>query len=335
MEIRPNTVGAVVVTYNRRHLLEKVLDSLLAQTRLVDHIYVVDNASTDGTADYLSNLTLTKLSVKRLPTNTGGAGGFSTGMKWAYDEGHEWIWLLDDDVLPAVDCLEKLLAHRTTASRSRDSIGGVDSGSVAAPRAVIIPLRLNGRGQVAECAVQSLNLGDPFVRTFKSKSLCVLYQDPSSVPATIPVADFAFEGPLIHRKVPEQIGFPRPEFFILCDDTEYALRMQRVGFDYPICVSDAHLFRIGDEPSLDSDSGPSWRQYYFWRNTLIIQNEYAMNLIMAYRPYLFFALSTAKLFARGRLSVTEAVMRWRAFSDSIARTFPRPYLPLSGQPTLL
>ena len=334
MDIKLNSVGAVVVTYNRHHLLKQVLHSLLAQTRPVDHIYVVDNASTDGTAEYLSALNTPQISFERMTTNTGGAGGFSYGMKWAFDEGHEWIWLMDDDVLPAVDCLERLLAHSATASRVNDGTYGSEQRGSVTPPAVMIPLRLNPQGQVAECAVQKINLSDPFMRAFKSKSLCVLYRDPSSVPPTIPVADFAFEGPLFHRRVPEQIGFPREEFFILCDDTEYALRMQRFGFDVPVCVSAARSLRTGDDPLSEDDAGPSWRLYYFWRNTLIVQNEYAMNWIMAYRPYLFFVFSVAKLFARGQLSVQEAVMRWRALSDSIVRTFPRPYLPLSREPRL-
>ncbi len=47
------SVAAVVVTYNRKVLLKECLDALLAQTRPLDSIIVVDNASTDGTRVFL------------------------------------------------------------------------------------------------------------------------------------------------------------------------------------------------------------------------------------------------------------------------------------------
>ncbi|TQM12871.1 glycosyltransferase involved in cell wall biosynthesis [Pseudoxanthomonas sp. 3HH-4] len=43
----------IIPTYNRRDLLPRAIDSVLAQTRRVDEIIVVDDGSTDGTADML------------------------------------------------------------------------------------------------------------------------------------------------------------------------------------------------------------------------------------------------------------------------------------------
>ena len=51
---RKNTICAVVVTYNRKKLLGECLDALLHQTRPLDSIIVIDNASTDGTYEYLN-----------------------------------------------------------------------------------------------------------------------------------------------------------------------------------------------------------------------------------------------------------------------------------------
>lgn len=44
-----NSVAAVVVTYNRLEELKKNIDMLQRQTRTLDAIYVIDNASTDDT----------------------------------------------------------------------------------------------------------------------------------------------------------------------------------------------------------------------------------------------------------------------------------------------
>jgi rhamnopyranosyl-N-acetylglucosaminyl-diphospho-decaprenol beta-1,3/1,4-galactofuranosyltransferase len=326
MDIRKNSVGAVVVTYNRRHLLERVIDSLSAQSRPVDHIYIVDNASTDGTEEYLSTLQVAKkISIQRMPTNTGGSGGFSHGMKWAFDEGHEWIWLMDDDLLPAVDCLDKLLGNVVNAAKCRHETNSPDREQCEPSAVAILPLRLNSSGEVVEWSAQKINLANPFVRAFRSDLVCYLYRQPSSCPPAIPVIDFTFEGPLFHRKVPERVGFPRADFFIYCDETEYALRMQRFGFQSPVCVSTAHALRMDHNPFFCETV--SWKHYYAWRNLLVVQHDYAENWVMALRPYAFFVGSTLKRLATRRLTLREAVMRSRALFDSIIRTFPRPYLP--------
>ncbi|MFY9636747.1 MAG: glycosyltransferase, partial [Cellulosimicrobium cellulans] len=91
-------VAAVVVTYNRVDKLGRVLDSILAQTRPVDRLIVIDNASTDSTPQLLSVYDDDpRVEIVRLDSNTGGAGGFSAGMERAYERGADWVWIMDDD----------------------------------------------------------------------------------------------------------------------------------------------------------------------------------------------------------------------------------------------
>ena len=134
------TVCAVVVTYNRKNLLIECLEAIRKQTRPVDAIYIIDNASTDGTPELLlekgyikelppTNLTgpwektfeiknLTdgkpiKLHYVRMHENTGGAGGFHEGVKRAYERKYDWLWLMDDDVEALRDGLEQMLEYKT------------------------------------------------------------------------------------------------------------------------------------------------------------------------------------------------------------------------------
>jgi rhamnopyranosyl-N-acetylglucosaminyl-diphospho-decaprenol beta-1,3/1,4-galactofuranosyltransferase len=88
------TVAAVVVTYNRSRLLLECLDALLRQTRPVDKIVLIDNASTDGTVEVLRSrgyLANPKIDYQRSEFNSGGAGGFHDGMKRAHELGFDWI----------------------------------------------------------------------------------------------------------------------------------------------------------------------------------------------------------------------------------------------------
>ena len=107
------SVAVVVVTFNRADLLAGMLDGLAAQTRRPDAVYVIDNASSDHTRQVLEHHHGgdLPLRVTHSPDNLGGAGGFHLGLRQAYLDGHDRIWLMDDDVVPAPDCLEVLLGR--------------------------------------------------------------------------------------------------------------------------------------------------------------------------------------------------------------------------------
>ena len=99
-----NRICTVVVTYNRLSLLKDAIDALKAQTEPSD-ILVVNNGSTDGTKEFLDEQT--ELLVIH-QENLGGAGGFYAGMKYAAENGYDFAWVMDDDVIPEVDALKFL-----------------------------------------------------------------------------------------------------------------------------------------------------------------------------------------------------------------------------------
>ena len=98
---------AIVVTFNRRDLLAECLQALAEQTLAVDEIIVVDNASTDGTAEMVRER-FPQVRLEALAENRGGAGGFHHGLGLAHELGHEWLWLMDDDTIPAPGALAAL-----------------------------------------------------------------------------------------------------------------------------------------------------------------------------------------------------------------------------------
>ena len=76
-------VTAIVVTYNRLPLLKQCLSALRAQTVQGFTVLLVDNASTDGTADYIKTLAMPGLVCRNPGENLGGAGGFAYGIRAA------------------------------------------------------------------------------------------------------------------------------------------------------------------------------------------------------------------------------------------------------------
>ncbi len=88
-------VSAIIPTYNRRELVQRAIDSVLAQTRAVDEILVVDDGSTDGTADALAARYGDRVTVMR-QANGGVSAARNAGMGAARGR---YFALLDSDDL--------------------------------------------------------------------------------------------------------------------------------------------------------------------------------------------------------------------------------------------
>jgi glycosyltransferase involved in cell wall biosynthesis len=103
---RPMRVLAYIHTFNDADVIERMIAAVLRQTRVVDEILVVDNASTDDT---LLQPCLQHATLVRHSQNLGTSGAICTGMHYALERGYDWIWIFDPDGLPGPDALEKLL----------------------------------------------------------------------------------------------------------------------------------------------------------------------------------------------------------------------------------
>ena len=124
---KPISIASVTVAYNGEKLLPRHLEALKRQSCKLDEIIVVNNASTDETAGLLSNH-YPEVTVLNLPENRGVGGGYATGIAYAaLQKKYNWVWLFDQDSVPASDGLERLL------SGLRDLGDGAESVAILAP----------------------------------------------------------------------------------------------------------------------------------------------------------------------------------------------------------
>ncbi|HEV1284899.1 MAG TPA: glycosyltransferase family 2 protein [Bryobacteraceae bacterium] len=97
------TVAAVIPHWNRRDLLESLFSSLGSQTRAFDEIILVDNGSTDDSAELAER----HATVIRLDKNLGFAAAVNRGIA---STNADWIAILNNDVTLAPDWLEQILS---------------------------------------------------------------------------------------------------------------------------------------------------------------------------------------------------------------------------------
>ena len=235
------SVCAIVVTYNRRELLAACLAALAAQERAVDEIVVVDNASTDGTAEWVRR-EHPEAELLALSENGGGAGGFHAGMAWARDRGHDWLWLMDDDTIPTPTALSELLAQP-----ERIAAAGLAEPYLLASRAVW-----------TDGSLHPMNAPAP------DRKRIDLVVDAAEL-ELLPLRSTTFVSALISRRAVEEYGLPHAHYFIWSDDIEYTARIlqRETGYFVPTSVVE-HRTKAAHTAVTEAGG----RFYYHARNTL-------------------------------------------------------------------
>ena len=294
------TVAVVVVTYNRADLLAGMLEGLAALERRPEAVIVVDNASSDHTPEVLAAATNPGLQVLRMDDNLGGAGGFHRGVATAYEQGFDRIWLMDDDVVPAPDCLTVLMAH---------------------DEACLMAVREDRSGALVEKAATEFDLRRPWAIRPKRAMVEDGYPSRDAMPPTVPLHNVAFEGFLVRREVVDRIGLPDPSYFIFYDDVDFALRARRAGYRI-LAVRDAVLVRQLDFDQQHDLAG--WKGYYMYRNLFTVHRRYGENAAVRAKPWLIAA--GVLLLSPVRGGRAEARNVWRALRDA-RRMPPAPEPP--------
>lgn len=199
------SVSVVLVSYNSRTWLERCMPSLYAQTTPPFEIILVDNASTDGSADWVST-NHPEVKLKRLDKLQSLASALNLGISFASGD---YYLLLNPDVVLDPNAIANLLA---SAQRDRNC------AAVAAKlRFIWAPKFLNGLGNYvgafswgADSALGHLDLGQ-FDAWDEAPSACF-------ATALIPAGAWKTVGAIDE-------GFP-----LYYEDTEWCYRARLFGF---------------------------------------------------------------------------------------------------------
>ena len=257
------TLVAVVVTHNRLSQLKITLTRLLSSpAHDLTAVIVMDNASNDGTADWLSTQNDPRLVVQRCAINRGGAGGFETGMRFAVAQfDPDWVLVMDDDARPDPGAVAAFWeADRSAAMAWSAAVYHPDGRICDMNRPTLNPFwhrgmvwrtltgMLQGKGRDGF----HLNAAD-----YASTAYC-------------PVDSGSFVGLFVSRSAIEAVGYPDGSLFIYGDDVLYSLSLRRSG--EKILFDPAIRFEHDFTTMTDADQRfrPLWKTYYHYRNLLMV-----------------------------------------------------------------
>ena len=213
-------VFAVVVTHRRTDDLAKSLDAVTTQTRMIDHLIVVDNGSDDRVRDLVAGqpVSTTYLGSRR---NLGGAGGFALGILHALALGADWVWLADDDGRPSdAGVLATLLAcaKRHGLAEVSPMVCDIDE-----PTRLAFPLR---RGVVWRRRVDELRDGGGDL---------------------LPGIASLFNGALFRADAFTAVGVPDLRLFVRGDEVEMHRRLVRSELAFGTCLDAVYLHPCGSD----------------------------------------------------------------------------------------
>ena len=272
-------IAVVLCTYNRLDCLKIALQKYEKQTVQPDFMVIVNNASSDGTREYLDIWKEKKASFKKIiihnEKNTGGSGGFSRGVEEALNLDCDYMFLADDDAYAEPQVLEEL-------HKADDYLNGKGANVAALCTAIY-----NGpdRELSHRCRIHQglFNVRFDWMpgKAYNGKAF--------------QIDIFTFVGACIKRSVAEKIGLPKTQYFIYYDDAEYCMRIRQHGDIY--CVPSSVMHH-----DIGSDRRSSWKDYYDTRNWI--------DLVKTYYPKRYVVGTAIKMYFK-RCSILAKIFRNR------------------------
>ena len=302
------TFAGVVVTYNRKEELLKNIHSVLKQEKRFDKFYIIDNCSTDGTYEYLKEqgiLNYDFIEFVSLDSNVGGAGGFYYGMKYAYENGFDFICLMDDDGRPICKDTFSVLFEKAKRFYKKNH-----------------KLMLNSLVVCDElCEKLSFGLG----RMVTAKEVRGSAQNGVITDLINP-----FIGTLISKELVKEIGYQNREFFIRGDEVDYQSRAAKAGACVATIVDSVYFHPSSEVVPLKWKGQivyvgicSPWKSYYLVRNYCYRVKRDLGNLA-AIKQFLFQIYATLKCNPEGKACIKMLV---KGFFDGMHGRLGNRVLP--------
>jgi len=298
------TVAVVIPTWNRRDDLLTCLESIEAMGYPQLHVIVVDNGSTDGTAEAV-RVNFPKAELIRSEENLGFAAGCNLGLRRVLQLTAEYVLLLNNDVIVASDMMERLVEAALTHPEV-----GLFGPSVWYHDE---PHRLWSAG-------------------YRCRPVTLSDQPPQGNPegAEPYFVDTLYGcGLLIRREVLETVGLLDERFFMYYEDKDLCLRARAAGWKLLMVPAARVWHKVSESTSGSNDLGTPFQKYHMARSSVVFFAKHTPRwlwpVIVPYR--LGSGLRTvARALRYGRPDIATAYVRGLWCGAQLLRTSRSPGL---------
>ena len=259
-------VVVVIVTFNRSEIIQKALNCIEAQTFKVSNIVIVDNNSTDNTIEIL--LERKKLNNKISIVMSSTNIGYGAGLALGMN------WTIDNNL--EVDYFWLMDDDITNIPETLDY------------------LIYN---------IKKYNFDALGLMGYKLGLGTKKYINPIEYTENI---DFMpIDHALFRIDTVKKIGFPSKDYFMMCEDYEYCLRIKKAGLKIGV-IANNHVNRLALGGGVKFSRSTCWRGYYHSRNHLLILKDYfsffrLISYIIVQFKYLIAALLAPDRYMRIKL----------------------------------
>ncbi len=202
-------VGVVILNHNGKQLAQACIQSVLQSPYPNKEIILVDNASTDGSVEFLRDR-FPNLIIIANPENLGVAGGRNSGFREAVRRGYDYILSLDNDA--SIDA--QLIDELVRVAESDAQIG------------ILGPKTYNQGSQTLQCAGGQITYTQNVCAERGAGEIDRGQYD--AIAAVDYVPGFGF---MARREVFERLNFVDEAFYGYGhEDTDFGVRARQLGY---------------------------------------------------------------------------------------------------------
>jgi GT2 family glycosyltransferase len=244
------SIGIVICNYNKKEYILSCIESVLESNTGDFDIYVVDNASSDGSVDAIREKYADKINILVNSENKGGSGGFNTGLRVVLEKNYSYIMCLDNDVLVdegAIKALYTFLENHKEVGMAGSMVYNMEENDY----------------------VQQFGLNIDFDK-FCLETLYENHIDDGTIPEILYCDAVATCSMMARTSVLRKIGIMPEANFIYWDDIEWGYLCNKSGYKVAACGMSKVLHAMG----ANKVSISTFPSYYMWRNWISFFMKY-------------------------------------------------------------
>ncbi|MED1420459.1 glycosyltransferase family 2 protein [Bacillus smithii] len=236
-----NELAIIICNWNKKDYVLKCIESVKKSTFKDYDLFVVDNASTDGSVEAIQQQFGNTVNLIINKENKGGSGGFNTGIREALKNNYRYIQLLDNDVIVDKKAIEELYNYMENNPNT----------AVAGSKIYVLdqPNKIQEIGAKIDYKKYTIHLN------------YANHLDVGNLPEVVECDYVPACSMMVRVDVIRKVGLMDEEYFLYWDDIDWCYRMKLRGYRVVALNKSKIWHKSGVKVRQDTLT-----HYYFFRN---------------------------------------------------------------------